>query len=131
MEQGQRERTTEVARASASSGVRTDSQGKGAGKWGSHGAPFGGHGFLLPLCLAKGGEQSKGEREIAEEGRDSGVHFVSSAHAHAPGELAGMEAARAPRDLQRLCMVSAELQFTVKIPIPPQKCIEISIFVPS
>ena len=86
MERGQRERMTEVAGTSASSGVRTDSQGEGAGKQGGHGAPLGGHGFLLPLCLAKGGEQSKGEREIAEEGRDSGVHFVSSAHAHTQGE---------------------------------------------
>ena len=57
-------------------------------------------------------ESSKGERENALEGRDSGVHFVSLAHAHARGELAGMQAARAPRDLQRLCTVSAtEIQF--------------------
>ena len=76
-------------------------------------------------------ENSKGERENAEEGRDSGVHFVSSAHAHARGELPGMQAARAPRDLQCLCTESAELQFTMKIAIPPQKCTEISIFVPS
>ena len=31
-------------------------------------------------------ENSKGERENAEEGRDNGVHFDSSAHVHAQGE---------------------------------------------
>ena len=31
-------------------------------------------------------ENSKGERENAEEGRDSGVHFKPSAHAHARDE---------------------------------------------
>ena len=31
-------------------------------------------------------ENGKGERENAEEGRDNGVHFDSSAHVHAQGE---------------------------------------------
>jgi len=31
-------------------------------------------------------ENNKGERENAEQGRNSGVHFVSSAYAHAQGE---------------------------------------------
>ena len=89
MERGQRERMTEVAGTSASSGVRTDSQGEGARKRGGHGAPLDGHGSLLLPCLAE--ENSKGERENAEEGRDSGVHFKSSAHVR--GELAGMQTA--------------------------------------
>ena len=89
MERGRRERTTEVTGASASSGVRTNSQGEEARKRGGHGAPLDGHGSLLPPCLAE--ENSKGERENAEEGRDIGVHFKSSAHVR--GELAGMQTA--------------------------------------
>ena len=70
--------------ASTSSGVRTNSQGEEARKQSGHGAPLDGHGSLQPPCLAE--ENSKGERENAEEGRDNGVHFKPSAHAHARGE---------------------------------------------
>ena len=52
------------------------------GERGSHGAarwPCCRHAWLKE-------DNSKGERENAEEGRDSGVHFKPSAHAHARGE---------------------------------------------
>ena len=55
---------------------------EGAGEQGGHGAA------RRPCCLRAWlrEENSKGERENAEEGRDNGVHFKPSAHAHARGE---------------------------------------------
>ena len=62
--------------------ARTDGHGEDAGERGGHGA-------ARRPCYRRAWlkeENNKGERENVEEGRDNGVHFKPSAHAHARGK---------------------------------------------